>query len=109
ARRDGQRIVWPEPTHANPKKIGGDLLSSHLLPWRTAAECIDWSIPCPSIFERARPLKDATLRRIAKGIMKFVVNSTDPFIVKFQENSTGQKLDDPLHTVMAGAPRFGVI
>jgi DNA (cytosine-5)-methyltransferase 1 len=54
-------------------------------------------------------LKDATLRRIAKGIMKFVVNSADPFIVKFQENSTGQTLDEPLHTVMAGAPRFGVI
>jgi DNA (cytosine-5)-methyltransferase 1 len=107
ARRDHLPIVWPTPTHGDPKSAA--VRAGKLLPWRTAAECIDWSIPCPSIFERTRPLKDATLRRIAKGIMKFVVNSSDPFIVKFQENSTGQSLDEPLHTVMAGAPRFGVI
>lgn len=107
ARRDGLPIVWPTATHGDPKSEA--VKSGTLLPWRTAAECIDWSVPCPSIFERARPLKDATLRRIAKGIMKFVVNSTDPFIVKFSENSTGQAADEPLHTVMAGAPRFGVI
>lgn len=79
ARRDGLPIVWPKPTHGDPKSEA--IKSGKLLPWRTAAECIDWSIPCPSIFERKRPLKDATLRRIAKGIMKFVVNSADPFIV----------------------------
>lgn len=107
ARRDHLPIVWPVPTHGDPKSVAAK--SGNVLPWRTAAECIDWSIPCPSIFERERPLKDATLRRIARGIMKFVVNSTDPFIVKFQENSTGQPLGEPLHTVMAGAPRFGVI
>jgi DNA (cytosine-5)-methyltransferase 1 len=107
ARRDGLPIVWPAPTHGDPKSDA--VKSGKLLPWRTAAECIDWSIPCPSIFERARPLKDATLRRIAKGIMKFVVNAADPFIVKFAENSTGQTIDEPLHTVMAGAPRFGVV
>lgn len=107
ARRDGLPIVWPAATHGDPK--GATVKAGKLMPWRTAAECIDWSIPCPSIFERARPLKDATLRRIAKGIMKFVVNSTDPFIVKFSENSTGQTVGEPLHTVMTGAPRFGVI
>jgi DNA (cytosine-5)-methyltransferase 1 len=107
ARRDHLPIVWPTPTHGDPKGAGAR--AGKLMPWRTAAECIDWSVPCPSIFERARPLKDATLRRIAKGIMKFVVTSSDPFIVKFQENSTGQTLGEPLHTVMAGAPRFGVI
>lgn len=79
ARRDGRKIVWPEATHGDPKSDA--VKAGKLLPWRTAAECIDWSIPCPSIFERTRPLKDATLRRIAKGIMKFVVNSKDPFIV----------------------------
>ncbi|TCS37454.1 DNA (cytosine-5)-methyltransferase 1 [Paucimonas lemoignei] len=79
ARRDGRPIVWPAPTHGDPKSDA--VKSGKLLPWHTAAECIDWSIPCPSIFERKRPLKDATLRRIAKGIMKFVVNSADPFIV----------------------------
>ena len=107
ARRDGLPIRWPAPTHGNPKLSG--FKESKLQPWRTAAECIDWSIRCPSIFERKRPLKDATLRRIAKGIMKFVVNSSDPFIVKFSENSTGQHTDEPLHTVMAGAPRFGLV
>ncbi|MFM0405267.1 DNA cytosine methyltransferase [Paraburkholderia dipogonis] len=107
ARRDGLPIVWPAPTHGNPKSEA--VRTGKLKPWRTAAECIDWSVPCPSIFERARPLKDATLRRIAKGIMKFVVNAADPFIVKFSENSTGQTVDEPLHTVMAGAPRFGVV
>ncbi|QDD62680.1 DNA cytosine methyltransferase (plasmid) [Herbaspirillum seropedicae] len=107
ARRDGLPIVWPEPTHGDPKSAA--VKAGKLLPYRTAAECIDWSIPCPSIFERTRPLKPATLRRIAKGVMKFVVNSSDPFIVKFSENSTGQQLDEPLHTVMAGAPRFGLV
>ncbi len=107
ARRDGRPIVWPEPTHGDPKSK--NFAKSGLLPWRTAAECIDWSIPCPSIFERKRPLKDATMKRIAKGLMKFVINSADPFIVKFSENSTGQQTDEPLHTVMAGAPRFAVV
>jgi DNA (cytosine-5)-methyltransferase 1 len=87
ARRDGLRIVWPKPTHGDPNTEG--VRKGRLQPWRTAAECIDWSIPCPPIFEHKRPLKDATLRRIARGIMKFVVNSPEPFVVKFSENSTG--------------------
>lgn len=106
-RRDGLPIIWPTPTHGDPKIAA--VKNGKLKPWRTAAECIDWSIPCPSIFERARPLKDATLRRIARGIMKFVVDSADPFIVKFSENSIGQPLGGPLHTVMAGASRFGLV
>lgn len=106
-RRDRLPIVWPTPTHGDPKSAA--VRAGTLQPWRTAADCIDWAIPCPSIFERERPLKDATLRRIARGIMKFVVNSADPFIVKFSQNSTGQTLDEPVHTVMAGAPRFGVV
>ncbi|KVS52216.1 DNA methyltransferase [Burkholderia cepacia] len=106
-RRDHLPIIWPTPTHGDPKSAA--VRAGALQPWRTAADCIDWSIPCPSIFERERPLKDATLRRIARGIMKFVVNSADPFIVKFSQNSTGQTLDEPVHTVMAGAPRFGVV
>ena len=76
ARRDGLPIQWPEQSHADPKK-----LAVNLLPWRTAASCIDFSIPCPSIFERSRPLADATLRRIAKGIVRYVVDSASPFIV----------------------------
>jgi DNA (cytosine-5)-methyltransferase 1 len=71
ARCDGRPIVWPEPTHG----------PGRAQPWRTAAEIIDWSLPCPSIFDRKKPLAENTLRRIAHGIMKFVVNSASPFIV----------------------------
>ncbi|HSV48345.1 MAG TPA: DNA cytosine methyltransferase [Ramlibacter sp.] len=79
ARCDGQSIVWPKPTHGAPDSL--PVKAGKLLPWRTAAECIDWSIPCPSIFERTRPLAEATLRRIAKGIMRYVVDADEPFIV----------------------------
>lgn len=79
ARRDGLPILWPKATHGAPTSPG--VLADKLLPHRTAAECIDWSILCPSIFERKKPLADATLRRIAKGIMRYVVNAANPFIV----------------------------
>jgi DNA (cytosine-5)-methyltransferase 1 len=111
ARRDGQRIVWPEPTHGNPKKIGADLFSSHLRPWRTAAECIDWSIPCPSIFDRKKPLAENTLRRIAAGLRRFVIDCPEPFIVRTAHGTFGPNsrrwgkgehpIDEPLPTVAA--------
>ncbi len=97
ARRDGRAIVWPEPTHG-PEGSG-------LLPWRTAAECIDWSIPCPSIFERKRPLAENTLRRIAKGLQRFVIEAADPFIVTYYgpkgDDFWGQDLGQPLKTLTA--------
>lgn len=101
ARRDGRPIVWPAPTHGDPKSEA--VRKGKLQPWRTAAECIDWSLPCPSIFERARPLKDATCRRIAKGVMKFVVNSADPFVLTYYGEKRdgefrGHALDEPLRT-----------
>lgn len=100
ARCDGQQIVWPEPTHGDPKSEA--VKSGRLKPWHTAAECIDWSIPAPSIFERTRPLAEATLRRIAKGIMRYVVNNPDPFIVTYYGSKgpdfRGQPLDEPLKT-----------
>ncbi len=107
-RRDGLPIVWPTPTHGDPKSQA--VKSGKVKPWRTAAECIDWSIPCPSIFERERPLKDATLRRIARGIMKFVVNSADPFVVSYYSDDTrfrGAPIDVPLGTTTT-ANRFAV-
>lgn len=104
-RCDGKPIVWPEPTHGDPKSL--EVQSGKLKPWRTAAECIDWSIPCPSIFERKRPLAENTLRRIARGIQRFVIDSPNPFIVKCNHTSTkssydcfrGQALDEPLQTI----------
>lgn len=71
ARRDGQPIVWPEATHGKGRPR----------PWRTAAEIIDWGLPCPSIFGRKKPLADATLRRIAAGLRRYVIESAQPFIV----------------------------
>ncbi|HEX7907311.1 MAG TPA: DNA cytosine methyltransferase [Paraburkholderia sp.] len=112
ARRDGLPIVWPAATHGDPKGIA--VKAGKLQPWRTAAECIDWSIPCPSIFERARPLKDATLRRIAKGIMKFVVNAADPFIVSTAHSTTTGRgpnvwgTDEPLRTITSSNDKYVV-
>lgn len=77
ARCDGQPIRWPEASHT-------DSPTQHprLKPWRSAAHhCIDWSLPAKSIFERKKPLKEATLRRIARGIKKFVLDTPDPFLV----------------------------
>lgn len=82
ARCDGRPIVWPEQTHfKNPTKGQKK--------WRSAAECIDWSVQGKSIFEREKPLADATMRRIAKGIKKFVLDNPDPFIVKYRDEGNG--------------------
>ena len=105
ARRDGKPIVWPAPTHGKPGTP--DVLAGKLKPWRSAAEIIDWSIPCPSIFTRQKPLAEKTLRRIAHGIMKFVVNNPSPFIVPLTHHGSDGRsygLDQPLPTV-TGANR----
>ncbi|EHZ2879245.1 DNA cytosine methyltransferase [Salmonella enterica] len=104
-RRDGKPIVWPEPTHGDPKSA--EVQSGRLAPWRTAAECIDWTIPAPSIFDRKKPLAENTLKRIARGIQRFVIDSASPFIVKCNHTSTktsydcfrGQALGEPLQTI----------
>ena len=98
ARRDGRQIAWPSPTHRNPAKPV-DMFTAGLAPWRSAAECIDWSIPVPSIFDRPRPLKPATLRRIAHGVMRYVVNCADPFIVNLTHGGRVESIRDPLTTV----------
>jgi DNA (cytosine-5)-methyltransferase 1 len=105
ARCDGKPIVWPEPTHGKPDSP--EVLSGKRMAWRTAAEIIDWSIPCPSIFDRKKPLAEKTLRRIAHGIMKFVVNNPRPFIVPLthhQAGARGASVDQPMATV-TGANR----
>lgn len=101
-RCDGKAIVWPKPTHG-PKKADA-VRSGKLLPYRTAAECIDWSIPAQSIFERDKPLAENTLRRIARGIQKFVIENPEPFIVQVNHSGDGfrgQSIHDPLNTVTA--------
>ena len=118
ARCDGAPIVWPEPTHYNPEleeKRQRSRGEKKRPAWRTAAECMDFSIPCPSIFDRKKPLADATLRRIAKGIMRYVVNAAEPFIITsgYGERA-GQSprvpgIDKPFGTVVAGGVKHALI
>ena len=101
ARRDNQAIVWPEPTHGAPDSP--EVLAGTRKPWRTAAECIDWSLPCPSIFASSeeimarygiravRPLAENTLKRIAKGVVRYVLNSPTPFIVSYYGPQSGEQ------------------
>ena len=109
ARRDKKPIVWPEVTHGDPKSIA--VQNGDLKPWRTAAEIIDWTLPCPSIFERKKPLAENTLKRIAKGLQKFVLDNPEPFIVQVNhsgDNFRGQSLDVPMPTVTS-KHGFGVV
>jgi DNA (cytosine-5)-methyltransferase 1 len=101
ARCDGEPIRWPEVTHRDPRKPRPPQVRVKLQPWRTAAECIDWSIPCPSIFDRTKPLADNTLRRIARGVMRYVVESPNPFIVRVTQSSNTAPVDAtmPLPTI----------
>lgn len=82
ARSDGRPIVWPEPTHGSPDSVG--VKTGRLLPWRTASEIIDWNIPVKSIFERPKPLAEKTMRRIGRGMWKFIINNPNPFIAPVQ-------------------------
>lgn len=92
ARRDGLPIVWPEATHA--KKPTGQRKA-----WRPAAECIDWSIPSTSIFGRKKDLAEATMRRIAHGMQKYVLGSADPFIVNMAHGGKLEPMDRPISTI----------
>jgi len=104
-RCDGVPVTWPKPTHGDPKSSA--VQAGSLAPWRTAAECIDWSIAAPSIFDRKKPLAENTLKRIARGIQRFVIDNASPFIVKCNHTSNrtsydcfrGQALSDPLQTI----------
>lgn len=93
ARRDGKPVVWPEPSHGDGRGES----------WRTASEIIDWNLSCPSIFTRKRPLAEATLRRIAAGIRRYVVEAANPFIipVTHQGDRRVHGIDEPLRTVTA--------
>lgn len=106
ARCDGKPIVWPKPTHS---KTGADGLPK----WRCAAEIIDWSLPCPSVFaskaeimeryglKAVRPLAKNTMRRIIRGVDKFTIRSGKPFIVQQKFQNAAQNIEKPLTTVTA--------
>lgn len=113
ARCDGLPITWPEPTHAPADSQ--EVKAGRKKPWRSAAEIIDWTLPCPSIFDTReevrekyglnaqRPLRPNTMRRVTRGVDKFVIKSGDPFlvIVNHAGEFRGQSLGDPLQTITA--------
>jgi DNA (cytosine-5)-methyltransferase 1 len=107
ARCDGEPIQWPAITHCDPKDMEGDMFLSRLQPWRTAGECIDWSIPCRSIFDRKKPLAEKTQWRIAQGIKRYVLENPTPFIINTRNGErVGQaarvrSLNVPLPTITA--------
>lgn len=109
-RFDGKPIVWPEPSHAAPDNP--EVQAGRKLPYRAVAECLDFTIPCPSIFltkEAARaigakrPLESATLARLAKGVDRYVLKAARPFIVNLTHQGTDgvQSVDAPVKTVTA--------
>jgi len=113
ARCDGHPIVWPTPTHGPGRA-----------PFRTAAEIIDWSLPCPSIFERPKQLAEKTLQRIAHGVHRYVLGTDRPYMVgdhaaatlvhSGNGERTGQTprtydLRKPLGTVVAGGVKHRLV
>lgn len=106
ARCDGKPIVWPKPTHGDPNSL--EVQAGKLKPWRKASEIIDWSIGTPSIFDRKKTLADNTMRRIARGIQKFVVDNPQPYIVRIGQTGFGKdrlqyEIDKPLTTITTKA------
>ena len=97
ARRDGRPIAWPERTHA-PRKQAAEL---GLQPWVAAASILDWSLPIPSIFDRPRPLAEATMRRIAEGMRRFVLNNPSPFLIPLTHTGPARihPAEEPLRTI----------
>ena len=108
ARCDGQQIKFPKPTHA-PVEIAKE---KGLLTYKSAADIIDWSISCPSIFERKKPLVSATMRRIARGLDKFVIKNNKPFLIPIGygerkgQNPRVQDIDNPLSTVVSSCKQY---
>lgn len=122
ARCDGKPIIWPERTYA--PKDSEDVKSGKCKPWRGAAEIIDWTIPCPSIFDTTdeikekygiravRPLAVNTQKRIARGIEKFVLQNKEPFIVPIgygERKGQAPRVHDikePVSTVVSSGKQY---
>ncbi|KKX24328.1 DNA cytosine methyltransferase [Rhizobium sp. LC145] len=113
-RFDGQPIVWPEPTHGSPDDA--DVIAGRKLPWPIVADCIDWNLPCPSIFDTSeeiwakhglravRPLAGASQARIARGFDRFVLQAKRPFLVNLTHGGRVEDIAKPIMTI-TGAHR----
>ncbi len=114
ARRDGRPIVWPKPTHGDPKSPA--VRKGKLLPWVGAHTCIDWSLPCPSIFDTSaevmakhglravRPLAKNTMARVARGMCRYVIEAESPFLVNLTHGGRVEDVAEPFRTI-TGAHR----
>lgn len=122
ARCDDKAIQWPEPTHGEPESP--EVKTGKLKAYLPSSSIIDWEIGAPSIFKRKKPLVPNTMRRIHKGLERFVLNNPNPFIVPGQQKAAflmsyytetsenevrGLSLDTPLHTITAGGNRFALV
>jgi len=131
ARCDGEPIVWPEPTHGDPESI--EVRCGLMKPWVPVADVLDFGLPCPSIFESSeeimrkygikavRPLSEKTMRRIFRGLKKYVIDNPRPYIVngiapsliqyhdeQEGKNGRGQSVEEPVKTVDA-SNRYGLV
>ena len=109
ARCDGKQIVWPEPTHGDPDSL--EVIAGLKKPWVPVADVLDFTLPCPSIFATSeeiyeqygvraiRPLADATMKRIARGVQKFVLKNPHPFVVRYKFDNEPEDTERPLSTV----------
>ena len=120
ARCDGKPIVWPEPTHgpADSEEVKAGLLK----PYVGAYTQLDFSLPCPSIFDTAegikrkygiravRPLAQKTMDRIARGLKKFVLDNPEPFIIQCNHGGERRQNDikEPLPTI-TGKHGYGIV
>lgn len=120
ARRDGKPITWPKPTHGDPKSA--EVCMGKLLPWVGAHTCIDWSLPCPSIFDSkeaifsqhglraVRPLAGNTLARVARGMKRYVIEADKPFLVSLKGTSRRDSpVTAPHPTVLAGGGHSALV
>lgn len=120
ARCDGRPIIWPEPTHAPADSL--EVAEGTRLPYVGAYTQIDFSLPCPSIFDTAeeikekygiravRPLAPKTMERIARGLKKFVLDNPEPFIIQCNHGGERKPQDirNPMPTI-TGKHGFGVV
>jgi DNA (cytosine-5)-methyltransferase 1 len=124
-RCDGEPIVWPEPTHGDPKSEA--VRAGRLKPWPIIAGCIDWDLPCPSILmdrdearaytkatgiRLVRPLADKTMARIAKGVQRYVLDAAEPFLVVCNhggDDFRGQSIHEPFDTVTRARDAHGLV
>lgn len=131
ARCDGKQIRWPEATHADPE--GLEVAAQIKKPWRPVADVLDFDLPCPSIFDSSeeimqkygiravRPLSEKTMRKIFKGLKKYVIDNPKPYIVNSSafnliqyhdeqgnQNGRGQSIDEPVRTLDA-SNRYGLV